>query len=218
MTRSGIRWWASWTTRQRGGSAVGSNDFTVYLSILQHTPAAAELLVGGPAASASWPQVRQAAAALLTPLDGRIGETSIAQLHAREAAPVAWFARWIAVEGGATMLIACVGMMAIMRIWVRSLLPELGLRRALGASRTSVLFMVLKQAVGVVAVGVAAGCWFGWSVSSVLPTILAGAATWDASALAGAAVPLVLSTLLGAVVPAFRALWDTPVNLISSAG
>jgi hypothetical protein len=192
--------------------------FTVYLSILQHTPAAAELLVGGPAASASWPQVRQAAAALLTPLDGRIGETSIAQLHAREAAPVAWFARWIAVEGGATMLIACVGMMAIMRIWVRSLLPELGLRRALGASRISVLFMVLRQAVGVVAVGVAAGCWFGWSVWSVLPTILTGAATWDTSALAGAAVPLVLSTLLGAVVPALRALWDTPVNLISSAG
>jgi putative ABC transport system permease protein len=192
--------------------------FTVYLSILQHTPAAAELLVGGPTASASWPHVRQAAAALLPPPDGRIGETSIAQLHAREAAPVGWFARWIAVEGVATMLIACVGMIAIMRIWVRSLLPELGLRRALGATRTSVLFLVLRQAVSVVAVGVAAGCWFGWSVWSVLPTMLTGAATWDSSALAVAAAPLVLSALVGAVVPALRALWDTPVNLISSAG
>jgi putative ABC transport system permease protein len=192
--------------------------FTVYLSILQHTPAAAELLVGGRAGPRSWPRVRQAAAALLTPLDGRIGETSLAQLHAREAAPVAWFARWIAVEGGATMLIACVGMMAIMRIWVRSLLPELGLRRALGATRTSVLFLVLRQAVSVVAVGVAAGCWFGWSVWNVLPTILTGAATWDTGALAAAAIPLVLSTLAGAVLPALRALWDTPVNLISSAG
>jgi predicted lysophospholipase L1 biosynthesis ABC-type transport system permease subunit len=191
--------------------------FTVYLSILQHPPAAAELLVGGRAAPGSWPRVRQAAAALLTPLDGRIGETSLARLHAREAAPVAWFARWIAVEGGATMLIACVGMMAIMRIWVLSLLPELGLRRALGATKASVLLLVLRQAVGVVAVGVAAGCWFGWSVWNVLPTILTGAVTWDTSALAVAAAPLALATLVGAVLPALRALRDTPVNLISSA-
>jgi predicted lysophospholipase L1 biosynthesis ABC-type transport system permease subunit len=192
-------------------------QFTVYLSILQHPPAAAELLVGGRAAPGSWPRVRQAAVAVLAPIGVRIGETSLAQLHAREAAPVAWFARWIAVEGWATMLIACVGMMAVMRIWVRSLLPELGLRRALGATKASVLFLVLGQVMSVVAAGVVAGCWFGWSVWNVLPTILTGAATWDTSALAVAAAPLVLSTLAGALLPALRALWDTPVNLISSA-
>jgi hypothetical protein len=52
----------------------------------------------------------------------------------------------------------------------------------------------------------------------VLPTILTGAATWDTSALALAATPLVLSTLVGAILPALRALRDTPVVLISSAG
>ncbi len=178
--------------------------FTVYLSILQHPPAAAELLVGGGEVPVSW--------------DGRIGETSLARLHAREAAPVAWFARWIAVEGWATLLIACVGMMAVMRIWVRSLLPELGLRRALGATKASVLLLVLRQAVGVVAVGVAAGCWFGWSVWNVLPTILRGAATWDTSALALAALPLALATLVGAILPAVSAVRDTPGHLIASAG
>jgi putative ABC transport system permease protein len=191
--------------------------FTVYLSILQHPPAAAELLVGS-AAPGSWPSVRQVAEALFTPPDGRIGETSLARLHAREVAPVAWFARWIAVEGWATMLIACVGMMAVMRIWVRSLLPELGLRRALGATKASVLLLVLRQAVGVVAVGVAAGCWFGWSVWNVLPTILRGAATWDTSSLAMAALPLALSTLVGAILPAVSALRDAPGHLIASAG
>ncbi len=131
---------------------------------------------------------------------------------------MAWFARWIAVEGWATVVIACVGMMAVMRIWVRSLLPELGLRRALGATKASVLLLVLRQALSVVAVGVAAGCWFGWSVWNVLPTILTGASTWDTSALAVAATPLVLATLVGAILPALRALRDTPVALISSAG
>jgi putative ABC transport system permease protein len=192
--------------------------FTVYLSILQHAPSAAELLVGSRGAPALAGGARQATVAVLTSMDVRVRETSLARLRAREAAPVAWFARWIAVEGWATMLIACVGMMAVMRIWVRSLLPELGLRRALGATKASVLLLVLRQALSVVAAGVAAGCWFGWSVWNVLPTILTGAATWDTSALAVAATPLVLSTLVGAILPALRALRDTPVVLISSAG
>jgi putative ABC transport system permease protein len=192
--------------------------FTVYLSILQHAPSAAELLVGSRGGPALAGGARQATVAVLTSMDVRVRETSLVRLRAREAAPVAWFARWIAVEGWATMLIACVGMMAVMRIWVRSLLPELGLRRALGATRASVLLLVLRQALSVVAAGVATGCWFGWSVWNVLPTILTGAATWDTSALAVAATPLVLSTLVGAILPALRALRDTPVVLISSAG
>jgi putative ABC transport system permease protein len=192
--------------------------FTVYLSILQHAPSAAELLVGSRGAPALAGGARQATVAVLTSMDVRVRETSLVRLRAREAAPVAWFARWIAVEGWATTVIACVGMMAVMRIWVRSLLPELGLRRALGATKASVLLLVLRQALSVVAAGVAAGCWFGWSVWNVLPTILTGAATWDTSALAAAATPLVLSTLVGAILPALRALRDTPVVLISSAG
>jgi putative ABC transport system permease protein len=192
--------------------------FTVYLSILQHPPAAAELLVVGGAARGSWPGVRQTATALFAPPGASVRETSLARLHAREAAPVAWFARWVAVEGWATLLLAGMGMMAVMRIWVRSLLPELGLRRALGATRASVLLLVLTQAARIVVAGVVAGCWFGWSVWNVLPTILRGAATWDTGALAVAAIPLVVSTLVGAILPALRAVRDTPVKLISSAG
>ena len=192
--------------------------FTVYLSILQHAPPVAELLVGSRGAPALAGGAGPATVAALSSTDLRVSETSLARLRAREAAPVAWFARWIAVEGWATMLIACVGMMAVMRIWVRSLLPELGLRRALGATKASVLLLVLRQALSVVAFGVAAGCWFGWSVWNVLPTILTGAHTWDTSALALAAIPLVLATLVGAILPALRAMRDTPVGLISSAG
>jgi predicted lysophospholipase L1 biosynthesis ABC-type transport system permease subunit len=192
--------------------------FTVYLSILQHAPPVAELLVGSRGTPGWAGGAGPATIAALRAMDVRIRETTLARLRAREAAPVAWFARWIAVEGWATMLIACVGMMAVMRIWVRSLLPELGLRRALGASKASVLLMVLRHALSVAVAGVAAGCWFGWSVWNVLPTILTGAHTWDTSALAVAATPLVLATLVGAIVPALRAVRDTPVGLISSAG
>jgi hypothetical protein len=93
-----------------------------------------------------------------------------------------------------------------------------GLRRALGATKASGLLLVLRQAVGVVAVGVAAGCWSGWSVWNVLPTILRGAATWDTSSLAMAALPLALAMLVGASLPAGSALRDAPAHLIASTG
>jgi len=157
-------------------------------------------------------------AALLGPLKLRGAETSVSKLHRQEAAPVAWFARWIAAEGWATMLIAAVGMFAVMRIWVRSLLPELGLRRGVGATRTRVALLVLGQAAAVAAAGLVAGCWFGWSVWNVLPTILRGSATWDSRAIALAALPLVLATFAGAMVPALLAVRRNPARLLSSAG
>jgi ABC-type antimicrobial peptide transport system permease subunit len=80
------------------------------------------------------------------------------------------------------------------------------------------LLMVLRQALSVVAAGVLAGSWFGWSVWNVLPTILTGAVTWDTAAFVVAATPLMLATLVGAILPALRAVRETPVVLISSAG
>mgnify|MGYP006263587311 CR=1 FL=1 len=70
----------------------------------------------------------------------------------------------------------------------------------------------------VVIAGVVAGCWFGWSVWSVLPTILRGAATWDSAAIGGAALPLTLATFAGALLPAWRALRRDPAYLIGSSG
>ena len=69
--------------------------------------------------------------------------------------------------------------MAVLLIWVRSLMPELGLRRAVGARGAQTLLLVLQQALMVAAAGVAAGAWFGASVWNALPTILRGAGTWD---------------------------------------
>jgi MacB-like periplasmic core domain/FtsX-like permease family len=190
--------------------------FTVYLSILQHPATDAELLVTGPGAAGAAGRVRKAVAEQLGPVD--VGTTRVGELHAREAAPVTWFARWIAFEGWVTTVIACVGMFAVMRIWVRALIPELGVRRAMGATRRRLVALVAGQAAVVVVAGVVAGCWFGWSVWSVLPTILRGAATWDWPAIGGAALPLTIATLAGALLPAWRALRRDPADLIGSSG
>jgi putative ABC transport system permease protein len=189
--------------------------FTVYLSVLQHPAAAADLLVSGNGVHGAAAGARHEAAAILGPLGGRVAETNMSRIRAREAAPVRWFSRWIALEGWTAVLLATVGMFAVMRIWVRSLLPELGLRRALGATKASMVLLVLRQAVAVVAMGLVAGCWFGWSVWNVLPTILRNAAVWDTRAVASAALPLIVATLAGALWPALRASREEPVELLA---
>jgi predicted lysophospholipase L1 biosynthesis ABC-type transport system permease subunit len=188
---------------------------TVYLSILQHPAAAADLLVRGNRASASAGLARREAAALLAPFGLRMTETNLSRIRAGEAAPVRWFARWIAFEGWVTVLVAAVGMFAVMRIWVRSLLPELGVRRALGATRARVLALVVRQAAAVAVAGIVAGWWFGSAVWRVLPTILRDAATWDAGVVAVAAAPLVLATMAGALLPAVRAVRSDPAKLLA---
>lgn len=192
--------------------------FTVYLSVLQHPIAAADLLVPEGSPGGAVGRARQEVVTQLGPLGLGIHATRITRLRAREAAPVEWFARWITVQGWVTTLVACVGMFAVMRIWVRALLPELGLRRAMGATRRRLVLLVTGQATAVVIAGVVAGCWFGWSVWSVLPTILRGAATWSTAAVSVAAVPLTVATFAGALVPAVRALRRNPAELIEASG
>jgi hypothetical protein len=191
--------------------------FTVYLSVLQHPPATAELLLldgRGPAVAG---RVRQEVTTQLGSAAVQIHPTRMADLRVREAAPVEWFARWIGFQGWVTTLMASIGMFAVMRIWVRALVPELGVRRAMGATQRRLVALVAGQAAAVVIGGVVAGCWFGWSVWSVLPTILRGASTWDSGAVMAAALPLTLATFAGAVVPAVRALRRDPVELMASA-
>jgi len=189
--------------------------FAVYLSVLQHPATAVDLVVSENGVHRGADTARLEAAAVLGPLGGQIAETSIARIRAREAAPVRWFGHWIALEGWTAVLMAAAGMFAVMRIWVRSLLPELGVRRALGATKVGVLLLVLRQAGAVAAIGLTTGCWFGWSVWNVLPTILREAAPWDAGAVASATLPLILATLAGAMWPALLATRQEPAKLMT---
>jgi len=192
--------------------------FTVYLSILQHPTSAADLLIRPRDASSGADGMRRAAAALLPTLHLGVAGTTLSELRTREVAPLEWFSRWIAIEGFAATLLAALGLMAVLLIWVRSLMPELGLRRAVGATGVQTLLLVLRQASLVAAVGVAAGAWFGASVWNALPTILRGAGTWDTHELIRAALPLVVATLVGALLPAMRAMRGSPARLMGSTG
>jgi hypothetical protein len=189
--------------------------YRVYLSILQHPSTSADLLLPG-AGAAAVDSTGAEVGSLFHPMAVHLHRTSVFRLRAREAEPVAWFGRWIALEGLVTLVLAAVGMFAVVSIWARSLRPEIGVRRAMGATRRQMVVYVMRQAAAVVAGGLVAGWWFGSAVWNVLPTILRGAATWDTATFVGAAIPLVLATLAGALLPTLQALRSAPAAQLAS--
>ena len=192
--------------------------FTVYLSVLQHPVTSADLFARVPKQPNASMVLAREAFTRLAPLQIEATRTTRSDILAAEAGPVRWFARWIRVQGWAIMLAATVGMFAVMRLWVLSLLPELGVRRALGAGKGHVILLVLRQAAKVALFGVAAGLWFGSAVWNVLPTIMTGAATWDTGIIARLSLVMIAATVLGALLPVLGAVNANPARLLSHEG
>jgi putative ABC transport system permease protein len=188
--------------------------FAVYASVLQHPAPAIELMLrpraGGPAGRPLEPEV-----ARLLDAGGGVAHMSEASLLAAQLAPVAWFGRLFAAEGWAMLVGALIATLVQMRLWVVSLAPELGLRRAVGAGAGRVMALVLGRAALVGVGGVAVGLVLGPAVWSGFGTIVRGLPAWDTVVVARFAVLLVATTLAGAMVPAWRAVRTPPATLLA---
>lgn len=190
--------------------------YAVYLSILQHPVSSADLLLRAPSGrdgAGSAPSL-----AGLVPGLGLGAVRSEAALLAAETAPLAWFGGGLRLQGWAMLCIAALGLLAVMRIWVRSAYPEFGMRRAIGARHRQITLLVLREALLVAIGGAGLGLWFGPALWGALPALLPGLAPWDAGALLPALIALILVTLLGAAQPAWTAARATPHALLGSAG
>ncbi|HET8648887.1 MAG TPA: FtsX-like permease family protein [Gemmatimonadales bacterium] len=190
---------------------------TVYLSILQAPVRSAELVVR-PATAAASATLRTAAAESLGISPNDVVITSEARLAAVDAAPLAWFGRWIGAEGWVMLLVSVIGSLVLMRIWVESLRSELGVRRAVGAGRRQVMAYVLTRAVLTAVGGVGVALWFGPVLWSALANLIPGTPAWDPALLLKLSLLLVAATLAGALVPGWRAAVAAPATLLASDG
>jgi len=85
---------------------------------------------------------------------------------------------------------------------------------ALGATRTNVISLVLRQAVILLAIGVGIGVVAAISVSGVLRSFLYGVVPYDASTIVGVSVLLLACGLLASYIPARRASRIDPVKAL----
>jgi putative ABC transport system permease protein len=187
--------------------------YTVYASVLQHPVPGVDLLIRPlPAMAVDAAAVATVGRALAPARTSRLTEQG---LLADELRPLGWFASLIAAEGWAVLVLACGGTFALIRLWVVSLLAELGVRRAVGARRRHIVAFVLIRAAGIALGGIVAGLWFGPGVWNVLHGVMSDLPSWDTAVLARYAAILVAAVMLGAVPPAWRAARTSPGELMT---
>jgi len=137
-------------------------------------------------------------------MTARINQSPTAYLH-RSAA-------WL-VGGFATtaLLLGVVGLYGVIAYSVSQRTREIGVRIALGAQRRSVYELILKEAVWLVAAGVAAGLVCSVAAATLIRGLLYGVQSWDAATLAAVSVVLVISALSASYIPARRAARVDPM-------
>ncbi len=199
-----------------GFGAATLPEYTVYLSLLQLPARSVELLIRSGASTAVTPVVNGALRETLGPLVPRVEPVAESALLAAEIAPLEWFGRWFRVEGWATLGLAVLGTFALMRLWVLSLRPELGVRRAMGARRSQILWFLLSRAAAVGMAGVVIGLWFGPALWQGLSQLVVGLPSWDPGIVAGYGSVLVATAIAGAVLPGWQAINAPPAELIGS--
>jgi len=116
-----------------------------------------------------------------------------------------------AVLGGAALLLASAALYGLLAYAVSRQRREIGVRLALGARPTQVMWLIQRESLRLVAVGVAAGVAAALVLGRFVRTLLFEVAPTDHVALASAAAIMVTVAALAAWVPARRATRVDPL-------
>lgn len=109
------------------------------------------------------------------------------------------------------LLTACVGLYGSMSYQVSRQVSEIGIRMALGAQRSTVVWMVLRRVLLMIAAGLAISVPIAFAGTRFVKSLLFGIQPMDARTLALAAATLVLAALAAGYAPARRASRISPM-------
>lgn len=116
--------------------------------------------------------------------------------------------------GAVALLLAAVGIYGVISFAVACRIGELGVRVALGASSTRVIWLVLRRVALLLAAGLALGTAGAVWLGRLMTSQLFGVSAADPATFAGVAVLLSLVALAASVVPTMRALRVDPVEAL----
>ncbi|MGA7258253.1 MAG: ABC transporter permease, partial [Terracidiphilus sp.] len=116
--------------------------------------------------------------------------------------------------GVLALVLASIGIYGVLAYSVSRRTSEIGIRMALGAQRSSVLAMVLREAAWIAAIGVVAGTGAALGMGKLVSNMLYGLKSWDPVTLAGSALLLALVALGASWIPARRAAGVDPMTAL----
>ena len=109
------------------------------------------------------------------------------------------------------LLLACIGLYGLLSFGVASRTKEIGIRMALGARSRDVLWLILREALLLVIVGVAAGLPIIFAVTRLASTLLFGLTSNDPVSLLVAALLMLAVAMVAGYLPSRRATRVDPM-------
>jgi len=118
------------------------------------------------------------------------------------------------IFGGVGLLLAAVGLYGLTAYGVEQRTGEIGVRMAMGATRGSIVALVLRRALVEVGIGLVAGIAAAIGTGYAIAGRLFGVKPWDPLVLAVAVLLLALAALIAAAVPARNASSLDPIRAL----
>ena len=135
-------------------------------------------------------------------------------LMARSVARSRFNSLLLAIFSVVALVMAAVGIYGVMSYSVLQRTHEIGVRMALGAQRTDVLRLMLKQGILLGIAGVAVGLAGSFGLTRIMSTILFDVAPTDKTTFTAVAFGLYAITFLASYIPAWRATKVNPLDAL----
>jgi predicted permease len=109
------------------------------------------------------------------------------------------------IFGALALILACVGVYGVLSYLTSQRVPEIGVRMAMGATAGHVIQLVLKQSLGMIAVGVAMGIIAAVGAGRLLLHLVDGMRSMEPLTFILMVLVLIMAALIASFVPAWRA-------------
>jgi predicted permease len=116
--------------------------------------------------------------------------------------------------GVLALVLSLVGLYGVMSFVVTQRTREIGIRLALGAKRSSTMWLVLRDALMMIAAGIAIGLPFVWALGRTVQSQLYGVKPTDPAAIMAAVFVLSAAAVGAAFIPARRASSVNPTDAL----
>ncbi|MGC2422602.1 MAG: ABC transporter permease [Candidatus Acidiferrales bacterium] len=116
--------------------------------------------------------------------------------------------------GVLALLLACIGLYGMLSYRVSRRTQEIGIRMALGARQSNVLWLVTKECLVLVAAGLAIGAPMALASTRVIASLLFGVGATDPWTFSAVTVVIVIAGLVACWIPARRAMRVDPMEAL----
>jgi ABC-type antimicrobial peptide transport system permease subunit len=158
-------------------------------------------------------QIRQA----IWAVDGNLPLASVYTLnylYKKSVAQVSFTLVMLGATGGVALLLGAVGLYGVIAYSVAQRTREIGIRIALGAQRSDVTRLFLREGMSFIVVGLSIGLAGAFAVTRLLSSMLFGVTATDPFTFASAAILLALVAFAACQIPARRATHVDPIETL----